>query len=191
MSDMKLYSYERIKRISWDIQWPCPPSHDLLIKQYLQRSAYWAKYLEQESEWPFWNIAESLIPTYVSPSAEKIQELFADKTRFEHAAAEVKEFTGKREFPFIVQQTCIWYGVWSDVCSFKDVKSINLPDPFEPLIRYYERGGMILWLEPTRFGTTRSLFVKIDVYSWMERLLPVHNLSDAELDEIDKGYLDD
>jgi hypothetical protein len=103
-------------------------SYVSLLQEYLRRAALWAKALKATTSWPFFDVAFLVAPTV--RAEETIMEAL-------EAALAPQSLTQS------MKKTCSWYLHWATVESKcpKCVARYHVPDPFEPLIRFYERGG--------------------------------------------------
>jgi hypothetical protein len=142
------------------------------MREYLRRAALWAKLLQATEHWPFFNVAG-----FVDP------EVRAEPGVVKQLETALQPFS---LWPAI-KMTCIWYLHWQAFRRDRaeDVAGANLPDPFEPLIRFYERGG--------RFFTEHG-FINIDVVGipaqvrgWQayDSPAPFVALEDSVLDHLD------
>jgi hypothetical protein len=111
-----------------------------LMREYLRRAALWAKRLGATDYWPFFDVASLIAP-----------EVRTEPGIVEQLEAALQPFS---LWPTI-KKTCIWYLHWHRLVQSRDVvvAAYRLPEPFEPLIRFYERGG--------RFSTEHG-FINVD-----------------------------
>lgn len=169
---------ERIFAINWEPDDARVGSQIALLQEYLRRAALWAKTLDCTEQWPFFDIAA--IAVGVDPSQ-----------RADNAQVEVLRHHFSQA-PFytigIIENTCEWFLHWQVVKNQPEVRKFNLPDPYEPLIILYERGGI--------FSTEHGLFnfeaASFPRGTWMQhdRDFPVVLLESAALDRLD-GYSGD
>jgi hypothetical protein len=147
-------------------------SHVALMREYLRPAALWAKRLEATDHWPFFDVA-SLITAEVRAEPQSVERLEAALQPFSL-------------WPTI-KKTCIWYLHWHRLVQSRPeaVAGYRLPDPFEPLVRFYERGG--------RFSTKHG-FINVDtagipakVRGWQafDSTTPFVDLDDRALDRLD------
>ncbi|SRR5579883_411663 len=147
-------------------------SHVALMREYLRRAALWAKCLEATDHWPFFDVASLIAPA-----------VRAEPRVVERLEAALQPFS---LWPTI-KKTCIWYLHWQrlEQCRAEAVAGHKLPEPFEPLIRFYERGG--------RFSTEHG-FINVDrvgipakVRGWQafDSTTPFVALDDRALDRLD------
>jgi hypothetical protein len=120
---------DRLVSVDWYGDWDVAVSHTrsraLLMREYLRRAALWARELGAEPEWPFFDVTEFLAPG-----------LRAD-ARVED---ELERFlAGKVPTPSTAR-TCRGAVRWAALRQAAD-RLPDLPDPYEPLLLMYERGG--------------------------------------------------
>lgn len=114
----------RLENADWGDNYERTGSRIRLMKEYLRRAALWAQALDCSNRWPFFDIA-----AYVDPSAHLDDEYFNQvKYRLGGAGA---TYTTVYIIRFMLNFTVL------------EVRPPGLPDPFEPLLRVFERGGSI------------------------------------------------
>ncbi|MFD4942201.1 hypothetical protein ACFVYE_02230 [Streptomyces sp. NPDC058239] len=119
---------ERLRAIDWsdDLKaFEHANSRALLMREYLRRAALWARACGAEQSWPFFDIAEH--------AAEAIQ------TPPEVAAALEEVLSGLA--PASLKITCRGAVRWAALRQAQVEWPGDLPDPYEPLLLMYERGG--------------------------------------------------
>lgn len=129
---------DRLMSVEWDGDWTRTRSRVALLKEYLRRSAEWVDRLGS-SAWPFSDIA-ALVDPQVRADPTIVSQVEASMNRPE-VWPEVRD-TAVRALHFAALQKA--GGALPD-----------LPDPFEPLIIMYERGG--------GFSITETGAIQIDV----------------------------
>lgn len=102
---------------------PCGWSLVVLMREFLRREALWAGRLGVEGL-PFVNLAHAVRPGFQCPP-----ELLSRIAAFPQSSAE---------------RTCCqnllgWYALKDANAGL--VRTFDLPDPYEPLVRFFERGG--------------------------------------------------
>ncbi|WP_017597400.1 hypothetical protein [Nocardiopsis lucentensis] len=114
----------RIRAIDWDPEVDRTRSRVALMREYLRRSAVWTRALGATG-WPFHDIAAVAAPGIRAEGA------VVASVRGDPDLA--------RQFP-AVGRTCVWA---LHLAAARDAGAAlpALPDPFDPLIRMYERGG--------------------------------------------------
>ncbi len=114
----------RIHAIDWNGNLDHTGSRVSLMREYLRRAAVWTRTLGAKG-WPFYDIAEFAAPG-VRAADEVVEGVLGNPAVIE-------------QFP-AVGKTCVWA---LHLAAARDAGASlpALPDPFEPLIRMYERGG--------------------------------------------------
>lgn len=153
---------DRILAINWEPDDTRTSSHVALLQEYLRRAAWWAVALDCTEEWPFFDIAAHISPSFQPENLHR--------ERLEQHFSQVPFYVTK-----VIENTCQWFVQWErvkhlpEVSSYvnsnpenlpgfrvcrknpgqkvsliKDVYSFKfpLPHPYEPLILLYERGGI-------------------------------------------------
>jgi hypothetical protein len=95
-----------------------------LMKEYLRRAALWEHRLDAQWDWPFWDIANRVKP--------KVRAGGAARQLLDDALTPVRSK--------LVFNTWIWALHWAMLRAAGGPDD-SLPDPFEPLLWFYERGG--------------------------------------------------
>lgn len=160
----------RLRAIDWQENDDRTRSRVALLREYLRRAARWAGHLDSLAEWPFFDIA-----------ARVNSAIRADPD----LVARLNNHLARQPIWNDVRRTCEWTLHWAALRAAPGVDLPALEDPFEPLIRMYERGG----------GFTReSGFFQVDLAGFPRRsaedylaLSPLLDLDDAALDEIDRN----
>ncbi|MFE0377874.1 hypothetical protein ACFW1M_20320 [Streptomyces inhibens] len=119
---------ERLRAIDWSddsAAFDHANSRALLMHEYLRRSALWARAYRAEQSWPFFDIAEHVYAELQTPP---------------DVAAEV-EVVMAGLAPASLKRTCRAAVRWAAVCDACDDLPADMPDPYEPLLLMYERGG--------------------------------------------------
>ncbi|MFJ8883797.1 hypothetical protein ACIRJR_10335 [Streptomyces sp. NPDC102402] len=119
---------DRLRAINWTDNsgaFDHPHSRALLMREYLCRSALRAKAYDAETSWPFFDIAE---------------HIDAEITISPHIAEELEDLLEELA-PASLRTTCRGAVRWAALREARDDLSTDLPDPYEPLLAMYERGG--------------------------------------------------
>ena len=119
---------ERLRAIDWSDDskaFEHTNSRALLMREYLRRAALWARAYGAEQSWPFFDIAE-----HVERAVQTPPEVAA-------ALAEVLSGLG----PASLRTTCRGVVRWEVLRDAQIEWPGDLPDPYEPLLLMYERGG--------------------------------------------------
>ncbi|WP_051836439.1 hypothetical protein [Streptomyces sp. NRRL WC-3742] len=120
---------DRLKAIAWKAPGTAIKkgfSRAALMEEYFRRAALWLDAYGEPQMWPFFDLAEIVDPSVrVDPVLIEDIELFIDDAcgssyAMDSGAAAVQ---------------------WAALTSAPGVQLPPLPDPFEPLLRLYERGG--------------------------------------------------
>lgn len=155
-------SIQRLLQINWKKKYDYAKQdiYKLHIREWLRRMALWAKALNATQKWPFLNIADEIFGEQ-EISEPVIIEIFGQKEVTESFLAEITLFLSEHVNTY-TNITCIWYLRWSGVKYQKEVIQFNLPDPYEPLIVFFELGG---WLRKEQKFLDG---VMIDIDNWKE-----------------------
>jgi hypothetical protein len=154
------------------IDWNSPLAFDhrqsraRLMKEYLRRAALWATELDGGKPWPFFDIAELIAPD-VHPPQEMADQL----------EAVIDEGIG---WP-AVQTVCRAALRWAALLDFGHPIPPVLPDPYEPLLLMFERGGGF---------TTEHGFIELDGASVSRRSIADYLSDEPVLASLDPDYLD-
>lgn len=152
----------------------CGRSQMALMREFLRREALWVKWLEaDQNELPFADLA-----ALVDSSARCENNIIARARSFPHSSAEGR--------------CCNNFLHWSALKEAKPdlVKSFGLPDPYEPLLKLWERGGF--------FSREHRVFIDVSyaggLHSGMvayltDLLEPIVALDDQILDDLDKAVV--
>jgi hypothetical protein len=97
-----------------------------LMMEYLRRAALWAQELDAARDWPFFDIAAHIAPGVVPPQDLASQ---LDTLIYEHIG-----------WP-TVQECCRAALRWAALLDSGRPLPDHLPDPYEPLLLVFERGG--------------------------------------------------
>jgi hypothetical protein len=154
------------------IDWESPLAFDhrqsraRLMKEYLRRAALWAQELDGGKPWPFFDI-----PVLIAPDVHPPQDL-ADQLE-----ALIDERIG---WP-AVQTSCRAALRWAALLDSGHPVPVGLPDPYEPLLRVFERGGGF---------TTEHGFIELDGASVSRRSITDYLSDEPVLASLDPDYLD-
>jgi hypothetical protein len=126
----------RLEGVDWGGDWERARSRVRLMQEFLRRSALWAGELGGEG-WPFFDVA-ALVDPAVRADPQTVGQVVA----------------GASALQPVVGDTCAWalhFAALRDA----EVRLPELPDPFEPLVVMYERGG--------GFSRHAGLFIQVDM----------------------------
>ncbi|MEV6679344.1 hypothetical protein AB0N09_21200 [Streptomyces erythrochromogenes] len=100
-------------------------SRRVLMREYLRRAALWARECSAESAWPFFDVTEHVDPGFrLSPET----------------AAELRAYLDRVPGPEL-RETCAGAVRLAVVRERNPAALPDLPDLYEPLVLFYERGG--------------------------------------------------
>jgi hypothetical protein len=141
-----------------------------LMREFLRRSAWWAEQFGAPDRWPFYDIAESVAPRVIVPEdlSARLEELIRTRIGWPGAA--------------VVCRAALHWAAVLDA----DAKPDGGEDPYEPLLLFFERGGLF---------TTENGYIEVDGGSvrrrtWQEYILTqpadISLAALTALDEADK-----
>ena len=122
---------ERLRTVDWYGDWEVASAHTrsraLLMREYLRRAALWAQAYEAEEEWPFFDVTEFVDPTFrLDPEVD----------------ADLEEFLSHKVPTPSTARTCRGAVRWAALKAEQSEAGLpDLPDPYEPLLLMYQRGG--------------------------------------------------
>ncbi|WP_405613834.1 hypothetical protein [Streptomyces sp. NBC_00076] len=121
---------ERLREVDWYGDWDKSSVHTrsraLLMREYLRRAAQWARAYGAQEEWPFFDVTE-----FVDPVLRLDPEV----------AADLEEFLANKVPTPSTARTCRGAVRWAVLKGEGRTGTSELPDPYEPLLLMYERGG--------------------------------------------------
>ncbi|MFI6151162.1 hypothetical protein ACIBCA_00490 [Kitasatospora sp. NPDC051170] len=166
---------ERLLRINWtnlEGHNAHAASMSKLMIEYLRRAALWAEALGGPPKWPVFDIAGVLAPD-VHVDAELAERL--------------EEFLASRVGGLTTENACRAAVRWATLRDTTGVQVPDLPDPFEPLILMYERGGEIV---PDDSWAFNFGILRVQIRPWREHLSPepATSLDTDALDAVDAEY---
>lgn len=123
----------RLRDVEWIGDWDYVMGHvmsrRLLMREYLRRAALWAQAYSVEDEWPFFDVTEHIDPEFrLSPEV----------------AAELEGFLGTVPGG-LLRSTCAAAVRMADLRAQTLAELPDLPDLYEPLVLFYERGGEFVY----------------------------------------------
>ncbi|WP_282688882.1 MULTISPECIES: hypothetical protein [unclassified Streptomyces] len=174
---------DRITAINWqeeELSFTHGAYRAHLMREYLRRAAAWIRKLEKQAStpsfgtghsgnWPFVDFARVVDPS-VAPNSELAYRL--DDFLAEYVSVPL---AGK-----ICRQALSWYSLLDESLS----RFPDLPDPFDPLIIIFERGGGF-WVEN---GFIDFVTHRVRLADWEQHLDrgPLASLDSEYLDSLDK-----
>lgn len=153
--------WERILNIDWAAD-PTPHrmSRIALLREFLRRMALWAEALGCPERWPFFDVAAQAMPEVPAPEV--------DLSSLPHLQARI-------------QATLHWMLRWD---ALPHRPHPELPDPFEPLLLLYERGGGFT-VENKLIDVGLAAIPCADAERYRTRP-PMPSLSRVHLEELDR-----
>ncbi|MEU8819809.1 hypothetical protein [Actinoplanes sp. NPDC048796] len=150
-------NYERNGDKSW--------SKAALLREYFRRAALWAEAYDCDSRTPFFDIAECVAPA-----------VRADPAVVEAVVRGVDDGT-RNAITWVAPLLLHWAAV--------SAPPSELPEPFEPLILLFERGGGF----HTENGEVDLEYLAVPMRGWRERAsaAPMASFAPEVLDEIDRA----
>ncbi|WP_251065339.1 hypothetical protein [Streptomyces sp. ISL-44] len=124
---------ERLRAVEWDGDWYDVLGHvmsrRLLMREYLRRAGMWAQAYSAEAMWPFFDVVE-----YVDPDFPPAPEV----------AAQLWEWLPRIIVVSPIKRTCTGAVRLAELRARHPDALPDLPDLYEPLLLFYERGGAFL-----------------------------------------------
>lgn len=161
----------RLERVSWRVDTSHLRSNVTLMREYLRRAALWAEELGCTEAWPFADFTD-----YIAPAQSPPKESFE---RLENKLAAVS-------INLWMKKTCLWALKWASLDEAVRRSWADLPDPFEPLLLFYERGGR--FYQEHGYIYVEHVGIPAGVKGWQAfvRFEPVVSLDSETLDRLDK-----
>ncbi|MFI7452202.1 hypothetical protein ACIBQX_32225 [Nonomuraea sp. NPDC049714] len=157
---------DRLRAIDWsdmDRAFDQANSRALLMREYLRRAALWARHCGAGG-WPFFAISQHVEPADRLPG---------------DVAADLEEFMLSGVGPRSIATTCRDAVNWAALPS--ETKA-GLPDPYEPLLTLYERGGGFFIEE---FIDLNGVMIRLGTVESNAAATPFLTLASATLDALD------
>lgn len=149
-------------------------SHVALFKEYARRMALWAVRLKRASDWLFFDVAGALDPQWRAD---------------ESLVSALHDFLDDKAYLGLMCDVYEWALHWA---ALRESQSFDLPDPYEPIILLYERGGNVrqyradIWAVSDTFGVSG---VTLSYYAGLPTVVDLDeqtlNLLDNEESSID------
>ncbi|MDH6130806.1 hypothetical protein P3T37_000173 [Kitasatospora sp. MAA4] len=166
---------DRLEAIHWkasDEAMARVGSRVALMREYFRRAALWLDVYGEPEWWPFFDLA-----AVVDPSVRADPAL----------AAEIEDFIEENVGSAYALDIFLAAVHWAALLDAPGIQLPPLEDPFEPLIRFYERGGTAFALENgfIDFGTAM-----LRRTPWRENVspTPIVQLDDHVLDALDAAH---
>ncbi|MCX5109218.1 hypothetical protein OOK13_11880 [Streptomyces sp. NBC_00378] len=121
---------ERLRAVDWYGDWDMASSHSrsraLLMREYMRRAALWAQAYGAEEQWPFFDVTEFVDPAFrLDPEIE----------------SELEDYVAHNVGTPSTARTCRGAVRWAALRERGGIDLPDLPDPYEPLLLMYGRGG--------------------------------------------------
>lgn len=158
----------RLSAIDWERHGHRCWSKAALLREYFRRAARWARTYECDTPVPFFDIAACVDPT-VRADPQTIDDLLA---------AVNGGWNVDHVIPFILH--------WAALRATTGIRvPADLEDPFEPLIRLFERDGGF----HTEKGDVILEYLAVPMRGWRQRAdnAPMPSFAADALDEIDRA----
>ncbi|WP_211718972.1 hypothetical protein [Nocardiopsis sp. MG754419] len=145
----------RIQSITWEADCLKEKSQVRLVQEYLRRTAIWMQEFGRKN-WPFSDVAWFIDPGVRVPDEELDRILVGISHGGTYYSGKTLEWS--LHFAYLQDEKSIQY---------------DLPDPYEPLIRVYERGDSINYITPGFIEVGRTLMPKgkLEGYAQLKPLL--------------------
>ena len=168
-----------------------------LLREYLRRAGLVAQALGHDGRWPWLDAAAQLTrignpPPVPDVAAEALPgyTILEDNPLYpgpgldpleDEVLAMMKDVSGYYE-----RRICLYYVRWEALKNRPAVRALALPDLYEPLILFYERGG---WFR-TEHGNIDLTYMMLAPGSPADQVerLPLPSLAPTALDELDRAY---
>jgi hypothetical protein len=129
-TELSRAALERLRAVDWDSDWDTVSGHSrsraLLMREHMRRAALWARACGAEEKWPFFDVTEFVDPTF-RPAPE--------------VESELEDYVARSVGTPSMARTCRGAVHWAALRERGGVGLPDLPDPYEPLLLMYERGG--------------------------------------------------
>ncbi|MER6303777.1 hypothetical protein ABT247_30055 [Kitasatospora sp. NPDC001539] len=145
-------------------------SRAALMKEYFRRAALWVDICGEPQQWPFFDLAEIVNP-----------DIRADPA----VIADVEDFIDEACGSSYAMDSGSAAVHWAALTSAPEVQLPPFPDPFEPLLRLYERGGAGFAFA-NGFVDFGMIMVPRGNWRMHLSLTPVIELNDETLDALDE-----
>ncbi|WP_078843229.1 hypothetical protein [Streptomyces albus] len=162
---------DRLRAIEWadvDAMFVHARSRAALMREYLRRMALWAAAHDVVDAWPFLDPALRLDPKLrVDPGVEAELDAY------------IRDNIGRPS----IEKTCRGAVHWAALRARGDADLSGLPDPFEPLLLMYERGGG--FVVESEFIDLTGAMILFKSHADHASSNPLENLDPDALDAID------
>jgi hypothetical protein len=162
---------DRLRAIDWTY-YDCADDHAAsraaLLREYLRRAALWAEKLNGTDDWPIFDIAERVDASVRAP---------------QHLVDQLVAYMSKNVPTPRTREVCLMALHWAALNERSPQSLADTPDPFEPLLALYERGGGFT----VENGVVDFLLIRVRTQRWQDHAshAPVLTLDSAALDSLD------
>ncbi len=189
-----LAAIDRVGAISWRQDPARLGSQVALMKEYLRRSALAAETLGGTADWPWYDAAARLTLPDVETRYQPGYYFLEPETTYRGPDTDPLElkiidlYNRMNKIPGVKSayawQSCLWYVRWAAIKNHPALASLNLPDPYEPLIAFHERGG---WFKPEQ-GYLDLGGANVTRTGWRQAAQqpPLPSLDSQFLDQLDR-----
>jgi hypothetical protein len=184
----------RLRSIDWRCKEDRRNSLARLMQEYLRRAALWGKELNATDRWPFFDIAKCISENLCFPT---------------ELETSLEECLSKFNLRPTIKKSCLWYLKWSalkdraldpkvdpeesresasvrfDFKAWLSEPESHLPDPYEPLILLYERGGIFYTEHGFIMVGSAGIPAMITGWTAYDRQKPFVDLDEQTLDRLD------
>ncbi|BCK67962.1 hypothetical protein Srufu_019150 [Streptomyces libani subsp. rufus] len=163
---------DRLRAVEWMGDWDYAFGHVMsrrvLLREYMRRAALWAQVYSVESEWPFFDVTHHVDSDFHLPS---------------EFAATLDEYLSHVPSG-AVRRTCAGAVRMAEMRVQNLATVPDLPDLYEPLVLFYERGGEFVRDNAGFLDLTGVLFRPGTLRGHLGTP-PLSTLSDVVLDAVD------
>lgn len=192
-----LAAIDRVDKIEWRRDPARLGSQVALMREYLRRSALIAVALGGTADWPWDDAAARLTlpgvdtrflpgyvfldpePEYRGPGTDLLEESVIALNSRMNSRMNARGFVQDG----YARKVCFWFIRWASVQDHPALAALDLPDLYEPLIVFYERGG---WFRPEQ-GYLDLDGANVTMAGWQNAAghSPLASLNSQALDRLD------
>ena len=180
----------RLARIEWRADPVRRGSQVALFREFLRRSAIAAEKLDAVRNWPM----DDLVRAALGPCERLPAYVFLDQdVEYPGPASDPLEAQAialnvlMNEFPGAQgphgRNACWWYLRWEAAHAFPALRAIGVPNPYEPLIAFFERGGQ--FRSEQGYWDLRSVNISKTSATAAAGFASLASLASADLDALD------
>ncbi|MEV5592891.1 hypothetical protein [Streptomyces sp. NPDC052496] len=173
---------DRLLAIDWrdeEAEFEHSASRARLLREYLRRTALWVQELQKGDDRPFFDVSQSDRWPFFDLAKRVDPSVRAD----EGLSQRLDDFIDEHVPGALAARLCRAALNWASISRDSLGKLPELPDPFEPLVVLFERGGGF-WVEN---GFVDFVAYRVRLATWQEHLAaaPLTSLDPASLDALD------